>query len=560
MVTSRAEIFRSACNNMALLIDLFGFISVLLSGAVRTAQCLSIGTVLFLLFIFLPTFKNRPALEMQARIFRIGFLCSFVLTVLLAFWTFLHIIILFGSLGLSLGDSISDDFAGILMLRILFGAFLCMTFRKGKVTWWLAFFALGDLLCGVATSHAAARLDHRLLLLLISALHHLGAAVWIGGLPAFIASLRRTSPDMVPILGRKYSHLSMAAVSTIFASGVGMGIFYVGSIDAIYGTAYGVMMSTKSILFSSLLLLGLGNFLLVRRLSSNKNLSFTRLIHFAEVELGIGVAVFFAAASMTSLPPAIDLTAERASLTEITARMIPHWPSLVSPQKDALSIYEVQRQLDLEAAKSGTVAAEAYVPGSGIPAPRNAADIKWSEYNHHWSGIIVMLVGFLALVDKGWASRYSRHWPLAFLLLALFLFFRSEAEFWPIGTLSLAESIRDPEFIQHKIFILLIAGLALCEWAVRTNRIEAGWAPYVFPLTCAGAGTLLLTHSHSLSNVKELLLIEFTHVPLALFGIWAGWARWLDLRLPQAERKGAGWVWPVLFCLVGLSLFLYREI
>ena len=29
------------------------------------------------------------------------------------------------------------------------------------------------------------------------------------------------------------------------------------------------------------------------------------------------------------------------------------------------------------------------MPGSGALPPRNAYDIAWSEYNHHWAGLLV---------------------------------------------------------------------------------------------------------------------------------------------------------------------------
>jgi putative copper resistance protein D len=69
-----------------------------------------------------------------------------------------------------------------------------------------------------------------------------------------------------------------------------------------------------------------------------------------------------------------------------------------------------------------------------------------------------------------------------------------------------------------------------------------------------------LTHSHSLANVKDLLLIEVTHVPLALLGITFAWARWLEVRLVPAEGAIAGWAWRSCFVVVGLLLVLYREI
>jgi putative copper resistance protein D len=88
-------------------------------------------------------------------------------------------------------------------------------------------------------------------------------------------------------------------------------------------------------------------------------------------------------------------------------------------------------------------------------------------------------------------------------------------------------------------------------------------AVLVFPLLCAGGGTLLLTHSHAIANLKDQLLIELTHTPLALAGIVAGYARWLEIRLdPRNHRTTwmvASWLWPVCLMFCGVLLVLYRE-
>jgi putative copper resistance protein D len=83
--------------------------------------------------------------------------------------------------------------------------------------------------------------------------------------------------------------------------------------------------------------------------------------------------------------------------------------------------------------------------------------------------------------------------------------------------------------------------------------------PLVFPLVTALGAALLLTHTHALSNVKEQLLIELTHTPLALLGVTAGWSRWLELRMPQDRSAIPGWIWPVCFVLIGFLLIFYRE-
>jgi putative copper resistance protein D len=130
---------------------------------------------------------------------------------------------------------------------------------------------------------------------------------------------------------------------------------------------------------------------------------------------------------------------------------------------------------------------------------------------------------------------------------------------WPLGQIGLLESLRDVEVAQHRVFAMLPILFGLFEWGVRTRRLKNPRYAYVFPLVCAGGGALLLTHQHAIANVKDQLLIEWTHTPLALASITAGWARWLELRLPGRPARIAAWVWPWCFVVIGLLLLFYRE-
>ena len=159
--------------------------------------------------------------------------------------------------------------------------------------------------------------------------------------------------------------MSMVGVGCILLSAVVFSVFYIGSLKGFYGTAYGVMVGAKAAMFVTLLLLGLGNFLVVERLRRNPATSTLRLRRFAEVEIGIGITIFFAAASLTSVPPAIDLTQDRVTWHEIVDRNLPEWPRLSSPDHDTLALPELQAQLDREAAEQRHPAAEAFTPGSG---------------------------------------------------------------------------------------------------------------------------------------------------------------------------------------------------
>ena len=96
---------------------------------------------------------------------------------------------------------------------------------------------------------------------------------------------------------------------------------------------------------------------------------------------------------------------------------------------------------------------------------------------------------------------------------------------------------------------------------VQAGKLRVPWARLAFPTMCAVGAALLLTHNHSLGNVRDELLAEMSHSALAVFGATAGWARWLELRLPPEDRKRRlpGLIWPVALMLVGAVLLNYRE-
>jgi len=467
-----------------------------------------------------------------------------------------------GTIDLSPAEVLSAQFALAGLIKMAAAALMApLLFASPRRAPALLLLAAGavELAAATLTTHAAARLEHRELLLPVEALHQLGAAIWIGGIPAFIVALARVHDGACwrEIIGR-FSPMCMVGVACIVLSGATMCLFYIGAWDGFYGTAYGVMVGAKIAMFLALLAFGFGNFMTDRRLRADSRTPIARSKRFAEVEIGVGITIFFAAASLTSVPPAVDLAQDRVSWQQIVERNAPVWPPrLVSPDHDALALPALQAKLDAEAAAQAKKPPPAFVPGSGEIPTRNAADIAWSEYNHHWAGILVLAIGVLALLNQA-GLRMARHWPVLFLVLAGFLFIRSDPETWPLGHIPFLTSLRDVEVLQHRFFVLLIVVFGLFEWWVRARGI-GGRPALVFPLICAVGGAALLTHSHAIANIKDQLLIEITHTPLALAGIAAGWARWLELRLDPPASRRTGWVWPICFVLVGFLLLDYRE-
>ncbi|MEK7714724.1 MAG: CopD family protein, partial [candidate division NC10 bacterium] len=320
----------------------------------------------------------------------------------------------------------------------------------------------------------------------------------------------------------------------LVAVGVGLAMSYIDGLPAVLGTAYGMMVVTKTTILALLLGLGALNFVAVRRLPATAGVGPIRLRRFVEVEIGLGLTALFVAASLTSLPPAVDVVADRATFAEVATRFTPRWPTLTSPKHQEL-------------------------PVDDPDVPRTSADRAWSEFNHHVAGLFVLTMGILAMLYATGRARWARHWPLLFLGLAAVLVVRNDPGDWPLGPRGFWEGMTYPSVLQHRMFMLLIVVFAIFEWMVRSGRLNSRRCALVFPLLCGVGGALLLTHSHASLNLKDEYLIEVTHAPLGLLGMAVGWGRWLEIRLPHPDDRLPGWLWAVAFALVGALLLLYRE-
>lgn len=553
---------------MSTLFDIFGFLSIVLRGLEFVAQSVLLGSVAFSTLVVPPAGPGEAPRELDAlradcrRVIQAAALSAVVAA---AAATTVNAVVLATSLSVGFREVAGAGFVLAGGLQILCAATIgaLVSVRGGSsLPGRIAQGVASALFLGaaLADSHAVARLRDNGLLLLATGAHQLGAALWLGGLPCFWLGLRGASAgEFTRRIGARFSALAICGVGLILAGAAVFAVLYIGSIDAVYGTAYGAMAATKGILLLGLLFLGLANFRAVRRFAAD-GAAVRRVRHFVEAEMGVGLAVLMAAASITSMPPAVDLREDRATWAELAQRFTPVLPRLESPEHATLAIPALQARLDEERSSGQDAAqARAFVPGSGALPPRNAQDIAWSEYNHHWAGLLVALMGLAALAQRGGRAPWAKHWPLLFLLLAAFLFLRADAEVWPMGEIGLVESLKEPEVAQHRLFVLLIVAFALFEWGVRTGRLRSPRLASVFPLLIALGGVLLLTHSHALGNVKEELLVDTTHLPIAVLGIAAGWARWLEIEAPTEAGSWAGWLWPACFVLIGLLLLGYRE-
>jgi putative copper resistance protein D len=527
------------------LLDLFAFLSVLLRAMTLAFEALTVGGVFFQIFIA----RNDAGARVQTRISTFVAWFAALLACTQAAYVGANSAILRASTDLGWADVMGAAFcvSGGLMIT---GAVLVAAFVRSAAARLVCPFGCALIVAGaVMSSHSMARLEYRWELAVLTLIHHAGSAAWVGGMPYLLLSLRWASgPSVAAVIVQRFSRMATIAVPVLVAVGLAMSIAYVGNTAALTGTAYGIMLLSKVILTVVLVMVGGLNLRIVRAVRGGSSPDLLPLRRFAEAELGVGVTILLAAASLTSSPPALDVQRDRVTPIEIATRMKPVWPRMQTP-----NVSDLTPPVPYYAAANNPSLPASFVPGQSSQ-PSSPADIAWSEYNHHWAGLIVVVIGILSLAARRWT--WARNWPLVFLGLAVFLLIRADPENWPLGPHGFWESFQVAEVAQHRIFVLLIVAFAIFEWCVQNGKVNPARAGLVFPMVCAVGGALLLTHSHSLGNVKEEFLAELSHTPLAILAVVAGWSRWLEVR--QSPRF-VRWIWPACFVLIGAILLNYRE-
>jgi putative copper resistance protein D len=536
---------------------LAGFLDVLLRGLGSVGLSAAVGGLIFALAVLRPFGALTPlglaALRRSLKTISVG---AGVLAVTQAALLFvIHPWALADASGWPIREFLATDFGRAGLIRVALGialmvAALGLVERRRARGRWVAALALAMLLMLDAAwlAHAVSRLEGRAPLMAVTVLHQLGAAVWVGGIihlvgVAVLWRRARAAGDseaaaLGPPMLARFSAVALAAMALVLGPGLYLTWSYVGSWNGLVGTGYGIMVLTKVALLLAALALGALNFWLLRNPQDALEIA-ARVPAFIEAEVGIGITLLLAASSLTSLPPAIDVVADRATPAEVAARFVPKLPRLTSPPVGALL---------------ATAA-----PIADTLATRQPEEYAWSEYNHHTAGFFVFLMGILAVLDRTGRARWARHWPLLFLGLATFLFFRNDPRAWPLGPAGFWESMALPDVLQHRLVVVLIIALAIFEWLVRIGRLaRPGWR-YVFPILCAVGGAILLTHSHAMFSLKNEFLAEVSHAPMGILAVFLGWGRWLELRLPESDRRIPGWVWAISMLAIGLILLFYRE-
>jgi putative copper resistance protein D len=541
------------------LADLFEFFSVVLRAATLVFQSVLLGGVLFVLWVARSP-ANTPEDHLAAvkrsslALLRAGAIGLGVAQIL---YLSIDSTVLMGTADLCFRDVIGANFflaaSGILIAAVLTVAVIAM--QQNFRALMLPLLASVVLAASLVTNHAASRLDHRAVLIVLTAMHELATGFWIGGLPFLILGLFRARDRQTRwYLTERFSRVALVSVAALILSGLGLSLAFIGSWRAVLGTTYGVLVTAKVSMLLVLLLVGGINFYLIR--NTHIDFAMPRLRRLIEAEVGIGITVILTAASLTSQPPAVDLANDIVTPQQIIARLKPRWPEFGYPQPVSAHSSAVLASAS-PAAKASPTARNV----DGVPlSAKKLADIQESDSNHHWMGLIVLAMGILALLARTGKADWAEYWPLLLISIAIWIFLRADTESWPYGPDGFWATWLRTDVFQHRLAALVCILFAAFELRVRKLNLQTSRLSLIFPFMCAVGGAVLLTHSHGITNVKEELLVELSHVPMGVVAVFAGWSRWLELRLPPENRSVPSWIWPICFVLIGVGLLNYREI
>lgn len=185
----------------------------------------------------------------------------------------------------------------------------------------------------------------------------------------------------------------------------------------------------------------------------------------------------------------------------------------------------------------------------------------FSNFNHNFSGWLVVVMGLAMAVSVMWERRQSKSsllWPALALGLAAFILYRSDPTAWPYGVRTLGETLADRETIEHKLSGLIILAMGVVEWLrVRGTLSHWTWG-LIFPWLAITGGTILLFHLHPVSNFNYLGRNNLPHVTEGITAILVGTTYLLGEWGIMTQR----WWRPIpalLVVLMGVQLIVYLE-
>ncbi len=387
--------------------------------------------------------------------------------------------------------------------------------RAPNAWWAMAALAGAALVARSLTGHAAAQPAGRDLAIAGQLAHLLAGAAWTGVVGQLLAArvvLRgATAPGarrIVAAIVARFSPLAATAAGLLAASGLFAAGRYLDTPAAVLTSAYGLTLLTKLALTLPLLAGAVVNYRLVRpalRGAGDPGPALARLARALEMEVVAGVLVIAVAGVLAAVAPPVADSGLRLTGAEMRA--------LATPRLPATAIDD---------------------PMTWIGAPtRTVGDLRYAEFTHAWSGVVVCLLGLAWLVQQR-GGRLGRSvgwlWPAILVPFAAFIVVASDPEFWPFGPVALSAGLSNPSVIGHRLGAGLVLLLAWLGWRAMARRAPDQPLGRALPIVLITGSLLFLGHVHQGFAGADRLetLIGVQHTVLGALGLLAassgGWS------------------------------------
>ncbi|OGW90034.1 MAG: hypothetical protein A3K11_04845 [Nitrospirae bacterium RIFCSPLOWO2_12_FULL_63_8] len=196
----------------------------------------------------------------------------------------------------------------------------------------------------------------------------------------------------------------------------------------------------------------------------------------------------------------------------------------------------------------------------------SAEGVAYSDFNHHLAGIFILMVGLtelwgaLGIGMLAW-SRFLL--PAAMFGAGVFLLIWSDHEAWPIGSMSLAQTLLggDWEIVQHKSYAVLLLSVGMIEGLRWLGRLRHVFWSIPFPAFAIIGGLMLFLHSHG--DHPSAHKIALDHAIMGTLAVAAGFCKLVSVRttMPSGTNHVSRWdlAWAGFIVLIGLQLLFYSE-